>query len=235
MKAVILAAGEGQRLRPIMEKVPKCLVPLNGRPLLDYWLDNCAKAGITDVHINGYYLVEQVAAFLETARKKYKLKIFFHPEKQLSGTGGFIRKLYNDLINDDFFFFCHGDNFTNLKISDFIHFHQTRKSLLSIALFHSENPSQCGIVEQINTDGLIQVFTEKPTHPKSNLASAAIFLMSPKVFASFPNTEFVDFSREVLPKYQGQMYGFYFAGFNIDVGTPENYKLACKLAEEVKE
>jgi mannose-1-phosphate guanylyltransferase len=235
MKAVILAAGEGRRLRPLTEKVPKCLVPLEGRPLLDYWLKNCAEAGVTDVHINGYYLADQVATFLETSRNKYAFQIFFHLEFHLSGTGGFIRKLYSELHNEDFFFFCHGDNFTNLKISDFVRFHQTRKSLLSIALFHTKNPSHCGIVEKMDADGLIRVFIEKPIHSKSNLASAASFLMSPKVFEAFPNSEVVDFSREVLPKYQGQMYGFDFEGFNIDVGTLENYQHACKLAEEIKE
>ena len=234
MKAVILAAGEGHRLWPLTKKTPKCLIPLAGRPLLDYWLENCAEAKVSTVYINGYYLAEQVAVFLDSVRHKYEFSIVFHTEQRLSGTGGFLRKLYHELKDEEFFFFCHGDNFTDLKIADFIRFHRAKRTLLSLALFHTETPSTCGIVEQIDANGLIRIFVEKPPMPKSDLASAAIFLMSPEVFADFPDDETIDFSKEVLLKYQNRMYGFDWGRFNIYVGTPESYRPACLLAEAQK-
>jgi mannose-1-phosphate guanylyltransferase len=232
IKAVILAAGEGRRLRPLTLNKPKCLVSIAGKPLLAHWLDKCQAGGISEVFINGYYLAEQVSAFLKEIKDKYTMKINFRMEKKLSGTGGFIRQIYTEVKNDDFFFFCHGDNFTNLDINDFICFHKIRQAQLSMAMFETDNPSQCGIVEVISTDGLIKVFKEKPEHSISNLASAAIFLMAPSVIESFPPHESIDFSREVLPAWQGKMYGYKINGYNIDIGSPENLEKANRIIQE---
>jgi mannose-1-phosphate guanylyltransferase len=221
VKGIILAAGEGIRLRPITANLPKCLVPVQGKPLLGHWLDQCQAGGIDEVYINGFYLAEQVAVFLKLVQPRYRMKIHFCREEQLTGTGGFMRKLYDKVKDDDFFFFCHGDNFTDLDIADFITFHCARKSKLTMAMFKTENPTQCGIVEKLSSDGVIEVFREKPFDPQSDRASAAIFLMSPSIIQSFPAKQEINFSKEVLPDWQGRMYGYMIKGFNIDIGTPE--------------
>lgn len=229
MKAIILAAGEGKRLRPLTDNIPKCLIPINRKPLLEYWLDNCDKSGVDEVLVNGHYLTDKVEKYLGTIRKKYSLRIRYAYEPELVGTGGTIRNNYHFIKDELFFFFCHGDNFTNIDIADFSAFHKLKKSILSVALFETNVPKQCGIAEKIAEDGRILKFTEKPENPKSNLASAAIFLMSPELIKDFPDKKEIDFSKEVLPKYQGRMFGYKIKGFNIDIGTLENYKLANQI------
>ena len=233
MKAIILAAGEGRRLRPLTENMPKCLVPVNGKPLLEYWLENCEKNGIGEVLINGYYLVDQVQYYLNKIEKKFSMKINFAVEEELSGTGGFLKNNREFVGDEGFFFFCHGDNFTNIDIAEFIAFHRSKNTFLSVALFKTNLPKQCGIADEIDDDGKILRFIEKPDRPKSNLASAAIFLMSPTIIDRFPNKPVIDFSKEVLPKFQGEMYGFPMKGFNIDIGTPENYRQANEIATQL--
>ncbi|OGV32599.1 MAG: hypothetical protein A2020_07365 [Lentisphaerae bacterium GWF2_45_14] len=230
MKAIILAAGEGRRLRPLTENIPKCMVELNGKPLLQYWLDNCQRSGINEVLINTHYLAEKITDFIDSVSHRYSMRIHCVHESELYGTGGTLKNNSDFIKGEEFFFFCHGDNFTNINIGKFIDFHTRKKSMLSVALFETNLPKQCGIAEEIGPDDRIVKFIEKPEKPTSNLASAAIFLMSPNLIKDFPDKKHIDFSKEILPAYQGRMYGYKFDGFNIDIGTLENYKTACTLA-----
>jgi len=231
MKAILLSAGMGKRLRPLTYSFPKALAPLNGRPLLDYWLEICEAGGISEVLINGHYLADQIEAFVRHARPRYRMDIHFVYEKRLFGTGGTVKRCKNFVADDDVFFFCHSDNFTNIDLKHFIEFHRKRDTELSVALFRTSMPNQCGIAEAMDDDGLITEFTEKPLNPKTNLASAAMFLMSPSVIDRyFPEREHIDFSRDILPGMAGNMYGYLFEGFNIDIGTLQNYESANRMA-----
>ncbi len=231
--AVLLAAGRGVRLQPLTLSVPKCLLKVGGRPLLDHWLEKCEEAKIKRVFINMFYLAEQVREFLEHARSRYSFEIVPVHEENLTGTGGFLRKIRSRLLNGGDFFMCHADNFTDIKLTDFIQFHRKRHSPLSVALFRASNPTSCGIVEKIQDDGLIVEFREKPQNPKTNLASGAMFLISPEILHTLPDKEVIDFSKEILPQYQNRMFGYEIPGFNFDIGTPESFEAANKTAKGV--
>ncbi|MFT7663266.1 MAG: mannose-1-phosphate guanylyltransferase [Planctomycetota bacterium] len=233
MKAILAAAGVGSRLRPLTDTIPKCLVPLNGKPLLDYWLESFERHGITEVLINGHYLADQVEQHLVHARKRFGFDIQFVRESELRGTGGTVRDQIDFVSEEDAFLLCHADNFASIDLTAFCSFHAQRHSVLSLALFRSETPESCGIVNELADDGCILEFEEKPISPKSNLASAAIFCMAPKVIADLPTDRAIDFSREILPQYQGLMFGYEIDGFNIDVGTLHDYERACRLAESL--
>ena len=230
MKAVLLAAGLGTRLKPFTDTIPKCLIPVHGKPLLEYWLDILSIPEVDEVFINGFYFAGKVKAFLEDRAPHYSFKIHFIEESSLTGTGGFLKKLKDELRDEEFFFFAHADNFCNLNLPEFIAFHRKRMARLSMALFHTPTPRSCGIAEEIEPDGRIVKFLEKSPLAKGNLASAAIFLMSPAVFEDFPEGEVIDFSRDVLPLQQGRMYGYEMPGFNIDIGTPEQYAAVQKMS-----
>lgn len=230
MKAVILAAGEGQRLRPLTLSTPKCLVMVGDRPLLQHWLDKCAAAKVSEVLINVHYLADKVKSFLGTVASQYDFSIECVHEEKLTGTGGFVRNNINFIADEKFFFLAHGDNFSDIDLNAFRVFHENHNTELSVALFETNKPRQCGIAEEVDENDKIIKFVEKPDNPLSNLASAAMFMLSPRVVDDIPANVVVDFSKEVLPLYQGRMYGFKINGFNIDVGTPDNYKLANKLA-----
>jgi mannose-1-phosphate guanylyltransferase len=232
MKALLLAAGRGTRLRPLTERTPKCLVPLAGRPLLEHWLMSFERAGVTEVIVNGHHLAEQVEEWLDGARSRFELGIHFVFEPVLRGTGGTVRDQLDRLDTGEPFYLCHGDNYTNIDLGALARFHAARRAPLTLALFRTDSPSSCGIVEEITADGRILRFVEKPSAPRSNLASAAIFVVEPEVAREIPAWGEVDFSREMLPRYPGRMYGREFDGFNIDVGTPASYALAQALANE---
>lgn len=230
MKAILLAAGEGQRLRPLTLTVPKCLVHIGGRPLLHHWLDKCAAAGISEVLINTHYLASQVEQFVNSVQHEYPFHISCIYEEDLTGTGGFVRNNLSFVAGEQFFFLAHGDNFSDIDLNDFAVFHRTHNAQISIALFKADNPRECGIAEELDADGRILKFTEKPEEPVSDLASAAMFMLSPAVIEGIPTGRPVDFSKEILPLYQGCMHGFKIPGFNIDVGNMDNYLKANKLA-----
>jgi len=231
MKAIILAAGEGRRLRPLTNDMPKVLLPLNGKPVLEYWLDKCEMHHINEVLINGHYRAELLEAYLDRVREKYSFVIQYIYEESLLGTGGTVKQNRQFVANEDFFLLCHGDNFTNIDLSAFIAFHRQKVSPLSVAMFRTNIPRQCGIVEAIDANGRIKKFVEKPHRPDSDLASAAIFLISPIAIERFPDKKVIDFSSEVLPLYQGNMFGFLIDGYNIDIGTIDNYRLADRLSK----
>ena len=230
MKAILLAAGIGSRLRPLTEQTPKCLVPLNGAPLIDYWLRNFERHGVTEVLVNGFHLADQVEEHLDKARARFDLELCFVREPALRGTGGTVRDQFDFVREEECFLLCHADNFSSIDLTAFRRFHASRNSILSLALFRSDAPERCGIVNRIDSDGCIDEFVEKPKHPDSNLASAAIFLIAPSVVADLPSDREVNFSREILPRYQGLMYGYEMSGFNIDVGTPADYERAKRVA-----
>lgn len=230
MKAVLLAAGAGTRLRPLTNRMPKCLVPLGGIALLELWLNKLAHAGVTDVLINGHSFAEQVAAHIETVRTRYPFKIHFVREEHLRGTGGTLLDHRHYADSTDELLVCHADNYTDLDLGRFAQFHRRCAQPLSLALFRTDSPSSCGIVEEIDGRRIIQRFIEKPSHSPSNLASAAIFLMQPAVLDLLSPGASVDFSKQLLPRMQGRMAGFEMDGFNIDVGTPDSYARACTLA-----
>lgn len=237
MKAILLAAGRGTRLRPLTEHTPKCLVPLAGRPLLEHWFENFERAGVTEVIVNGHHLAAQVERWLDRNRSRFALKIRFVFEPVLRGTGGTVRdqrdRLRENTGEEEPFFLCHGDNYTNIDLGALARFHVDRRSPLTLALFRTDTPSSCGIVEEITPDGRIGRFVEKPAAPHSNLASAAIFVAEPQLAHEIPAAGEVDFSREMLPRYEGRMYGHEFEGFNIDIGTPASYARAMALADEI--
>lgn len=229
MKAILLAAGKGKRLRPLTNEIPKCLLTIGGKPLIEYWFDMFQKYKISDVLINGHYKADLLESFIDDVKNRYDFNILYVYEKELIGTGGTIKNNWEFIKEEKYFLVCHGDNFTNINLSDFLNFHIEKKSELSIALFHTDIPEQCGIVEKMDSCKKIIKFTEKPKNPKSDIASAAIFIMSPKIINLFPNKKVIDFSKEIMPLYQGNMYGYMIDGFNIDIGTIDNYEYANKI------
>jgi len=229
MKAFLLAAGKGTRIQSVTNnKIPKCLLPISDKPLLEIWFELCQKHNINEILVNGHYLAKLVENFIKKNKNRFNLKIKYIYEKELKGTGGTIRNNFDFVRNEKYFYIFHADNYTNIDLTKFKKFHINHNSPLSIALFHVNNPEQCGIVEKINQNNLITAFVEKPKETNSNLASAAIFITSPKIFKDFPNKEKFDFSSEILPKYIGKMYGYTIKGFNIDIGTPKTFKYAQK-------
>lgn len=227
MKAFLLAAGFGTRLRPLTNTVPKCLVPISGTPLLEIWLDLLLHHGVNEVLINTHYLHQQVHSFVNIYNKKYKgLIVREYHEQVLLGSGGTVKANSSFVTDCEDFFICYADNLTNIDLSSMLEYHHSHKnSILTMALFRTNKPSQCGIVS-IDKDGLITNFIEKPNNPSCNLANAGVYIARKSIFKYFSESDFIDFGKDVLPKIVGKMYGWETHDYLLDVGTIENYKKA---------
>lgn len=230
MKAFLLAAGLGTRLRPLTLTTPKCLVPIHSKPLLQWWAELFNIHGIHEVMINTHYLREPVAEFLS----KYNSSnsgVTFHEtyEPELIGSGGTVRNNRAFVDGEENFMIAYADNLTDTNLTAFQDFHKNicvpGGGILSMALFRANHPEQCGIAA-LDDEMRITEFTEKPKNPKSNLANAGIYIANRKIFDIFPDKKPLDFGNDVLPLLTGKMYGHEITSYLIDIGTPENYAKA---------
>ena len=228
MKAFLLAAGLGTRLRPLTDTVPKCLVPINGRPLLSWWLELLDKHKVDEVIINTHYLPEQVREYIALHNRiGQKPKIIEFYEPQLLGSGGTVKANSEFVKNEDCFLICYADNLTDIDLSAIIESHKKNGAKLTMALFRASNPEQCGIAKTDQAGRIIK-FEEKPEKPDGNLANAGVYVADKDIFEAIPNSKFSDFGKDVLPRLVGDMYGWESESFILDIGTPENYEKAQK-------
>lgn len=228
MKAFLLAAGYGTRLKPLTNTIPKCMVPIQGKPLLYWWMNLFAKHHISDVLINTHYLPESVRKYIQEYNSKSKFtKLHEFYEKELLGSGGTVLANQNFVTVEDSFLICYADNITNADLTSMVEFHKKKKGLLTMGLFYTNNPQGCGIAA-VNSDSLIYEFVEKPQQPKSNLANAGIYVADKQIFSCFPkmHNKILDFGKDVLPLLVNKMYGYEIKEYLLDVGTWQNYDKA---------
>jgi mannose-1-phosphate guanylyltransferase len=230
MKAFLLAAGLGTRLRPLTDTMPKCLVPIAGRPLLSYWLDLFHAHGFDEVLLNVHHLPEQVRAFVSGVPPPVRVTLFEEP--QLLGSAGTVRANKEWVADGRPFLVAYADNLTGANLTGLMTAHERGGRLLTMALFRAEEPSRSGIAEiQDGADsGAIVSFEEKPLHPRSNLANAGLYVTDARLFDHIPEKTPVDFGFDVLPALDGQMYGHAIDEPLIDVGTWASYERAQREA-----
>ena len=229
MQALILAAGLGTRLKPITNHTPKCLVEINGRKLIDIWLDLLRYIGGVEYLLNTHHLSEQVEEHLKK-HSLFKSKIKICYEKKLLGTAGTLLKNISSIRKD--LIFLHADNYTNDNLKEFVTAHNNRPSrcLMTMLNFRTNEPKKCGIIK-VDKDRIMTSFVEKPKTNIGNLANGAIYIMSKKFideFAlNFNSSE--DFSADVLPNCTGKVYTYETKNFFIDIGSPESLDLANRI------
>jgi mannose-1-phosphate guanylyltransferase len=222
-KAFILAAGLGTRLRPLTDRIPKCLVPIQGKPLLDYWLDICAQLEIEEVLINTHHLADQVQEWARNQTGPVAINLVH--EKELLGSAGTVAANRDFVREDDNFYIFYSDNLVHAPLNALKSFHLRHTGVLTVGLFRTAEPAKCGIVT-LDASGCITSFEEKPTQPKSDLANAGIYIARQSVWDHLPRTGFADFGKDVMPRLVGSMGGCLMGGYLRDVGTPESYRRA---------
>jgi mannose-1-phosphate guanylyltransferase len=218
-KALLLAAGFGARLKPLTDIWPKCLMPIQDRPLLEYWLGILQSSGIDDVLINTHYLSEYVEDFL--AQSHFSNWVKSVHEDNLLGTAGTIRN-NSDFFEDSTVLLAHADNWMCCDFSDFLHYHHNKRpkgTVMTMMTFICPNPSACGIVE-LDNDGVVIGFHEKVQNPPFKLANAAVYLLESEVIEWIMNNpEITDFSTEVLPQFVGKIATWENQRIHRDIGT----------------
>jgi mannose-1-phosphate guanylyltransferase len=223
MKAFILAAGDGTRLRPLTDGTPKCLLPIQGVPLLQIWLENCHAAGIRDVLVNVHSQAGKVRAF--AARNSGPVRIHIAEEQQLLGSAGTLFENRGFVAGEDAFFVLYGDVLTNVSLADMLAFHLQKKMPATLGTYQVSNPSQCGIVNA-DQEGTVLSFVEKPVHPTSNTAFSGIMIAGPQILDLVPAQRPADIGFHLLPLLTGRMTAYAIDEYLLDIGTLNAYRAA---------
>ncbi|MDB4087874.1 nucleotidyltransferase family protein [Amylibacter sp.] len=223
MRALLLAAGLGTRLRPLTNTMPKCLVTIKDQVLLGIWLDRLVQAGVESFLINTHHLSNQVETYVEG--NPYSDKVTLVHEKKLLGTAGTLIANLNFFEKQDGLL-VHADNYCLANFHDFIQAHNQRPPycVMTMMTFRSETPDTCGIVE-LDAEGVVVGFHEKVINPPGNLANGAVYILSPELIQKLATDlhEVSDFSTEVLQHLVGKIYTYETQEYFIDIGTPETY------------
>ena len=251
MKAMVLAAGEGTRLRPLTLETPKVLLPVDGVSLIERTLLWLKSHAITEVAINLHHLGEKIKSFLGDG-SRFGLKVVYSEEERRLGTAGGVKRMEEFFIGkpqslspspespSSTFVVVYGDIVTDFNLSAMIEFHRQKKTMATMALFEAPNPKEVGIVE-VNDEGRILTFTEKPQSPapspqSPSLASGGVYVLEKEILGFIQREHFCDFAYDIFPrviKLGLSIYGYCLSheDYLMDIGTPDNYH---QVNEDIK-
>lgn len=223
MKAFLLAAGIGSRLRPITDATPKCMLVLGGRPLLDIWLNAFARAGVDEVLINLHHLPDVVRRHLAAHMGPPAVRTVYEPE--LLGSAGTLVANRQWVDNEEFFLACNADNLTDFDLQSLISAHREYSPIATLTVFHSPNPSAGGVVE-IDAVGRVIGFAEKPSQPVSDLTNAGMYAFHPRVLDEIDAVPPNDIGYDLVPRLVGRARAILTDSYFRDIGTADAYRLA---------
>jgi mannose-1-phosphate guanylyltransferase len=223
VKAFLLAAGVGSRLRPITDTTPKCMLIIDDRPLLDIWLDAFDRAGVDEVLVNLHHLPDVVRRHLATRPGPPVVRTVC--EAELLGSAGTLLANRQWVEDDEFFLACNADNLTDFDVRSLIDAHRQHDAIATLTLFHSPQPSAGGVVE-IDASGQVIGFVEKPAQPVSDLTNAGIYAFHPSVLGEIDSRPPRDIGYDLLPQLVGRSRAVLVEGYFRDIGTVDAYRRA---------
>ena len=226
MKAMILAAGMGTRLRPLTNLVPKPMVQLAGRPCMEHTIRLLRKHNISETVVNLHYKPQLIKKYFGSG-SQFGVKMQYSKEDTLMGTAGGFKKV-QQFFNSDTALIISGDGLTDIDIRDFYNFHKEKGCIATLALKRVGNPQNYGVVK-LNADSTIEMFQEKPEAKEavSNLANTGIYIFEPEIFDYIPANSFYDFGKQLFPEFvqKGiEMAGYLMEGYWCDIGDLDIYR-----------
>jgi mannose-1-phosphate guanylyltransferase len=234
MKAMVLAAGLGTRLRPLTEDKPKCLVPLAGRPLIGWTLEWLRRAGVTECVINLHYLPEKVQQFVGDG-SGYGLRVTYSYEPELLGTAGAVNKVAS--FFDTPFYVIYSDNFSQWDIRKLKFEYERNNSIGTVAVHWREDVTQSGMVEFDQNNRILRLVEKpKPEGVTSHYVNAGFYYLNPRVFNYIPEGKPCDFAFNVFPEMlraREEMYAVKMEDPIIGIDTIESYNQANDLATKI--
>jgi len=230
--AVILAGGKGTKLRPYTYEIPKSLFPINGKPILEYTINNLISGGIKQIIICTGYLGDKIQNYFGDG-SRFSVKIIYSHENNPLRTGGALLNA-RDKIGERSFLLVNGDIITNLDFKDIINFYLKEKTLVSVGLTMVEKPQKFGQL-QIHGNRLIDFQQQSKEKIISHLVNAGIYICSRHVFDYFPKDKKIFFFESVLKNLteHRQINGFIFNGLWFDIEDPANYERAIKAFKKI--
>ena len=223
VKGFLLAAGNGTRLRPLTNSIPKCLVSIKGTPLIGLWLQWCAQYGVNDVLINTHAHSERVSEYLAAYCGPVTVTMTNEPE--LLGSAGTLHVNREFVAGEREFAVLYADVLTNCRFDNMLAFHRLSQAPVTLGTYRVPNPTQCGIIATGET-GRVLEFTEKPKFPKSDTAFSGVLIGGPALLDLVPSITPADIGFDVLPKLVGKMFAFPIDDYVLDIGTLEKYEQA---------
>jgi mannose-1-phosphate guanylyltransferase/phosphomannomutase len=232
-KAVIMAGGEGTRLRPLTINRPKPMVPILNRPLMEYAVERLSESNFRDIYVTLHYLPIVVTGYFEDG-SRWNVNLKYSVEDRPLGTAGGVKAAVGD--TDDTLIVISGDLFSNIDLNKMYNFHKSKGSVFTMALVEVENPLEFGVA-LLDSDGRLTKFLEKPGWGEvfSNTINAGIYIIEPEVLELIPKGLEFDFSRDLVPlllKKGYPTYGYIHDGYWRDIGNTQQY---MKVHEELLE
>ena len=224
MKAVVMAGGEGSRLRPLTIRRPKPMVPIAGKPVMEHILNLLKRHGITEVVVTVQYLASNIEDYFGNG-SQLGMRITYSREDVPLGTAGSVKNA-EELLTEPFMVIS-GDALTDFNLSEIIEYHNSKKALATLTLAHVHNPLEFGVIIT-NEDGHISQFLEKPSWGEvfSDTINTGIYVLDPQIFTYFEKDKPFDFSQELFPymlKKGDPIYGYVSDGYWCDVGNLGEY------------
>lgn len=218
MKAFLLAAGLGTRLRPLTDRTPKCLLRIGNRTLLDIWLDELARVGVDEVLLNTHHLAALVREHVARRTGGPTVRLAYEPA--LLGSAGTLVANRGFVEGEDMFLAVNADNLTDFDLELLVDEHRAGGAIATLTLFHAPDPRACGIVE-VGGDGRMTGFVEKPADPPGDLANAGVYAFSPAVLDLVAEPLPRDIGFDLLPRLVGRARALDMGrAYFIDIGTP---------------
>src|SRR5688500_17395158 len=227
MKAVVMAGGEGTRLRPLTSNQPKPMVPIVGKPCMEHIVELLRQHGLEDVIVTLAFMPQSIRSYFG-AGETYGVTIRYSVEESPAGTAGSV-KLAEDALEETFLVIS-GDALCDIDLSSLISFHRAKEGLVTIALKSVENPLEFGIVVT-DADGRIERFLEKPSWGQvfTDTINTGIYVIEPEVLRHVPTDRPYDFSKELFPLLLAmgrQLYGYVADGYWQDIGNLDQFRQA---------
>ncbi len=225
MKAIILAGGYATRLRPLTLTKPKAMLPILGKPLLDWIIESLARAGIRQIVLSVRYLSD-VIKYRYRNLENNNIELVFVEETKPLGDAGPLRLIHERVGLDETFVVIYGDVFSDVDIAKLVEFHHRKNGIATLTLVEVDDPSRYGVAV-LDSEGRIVDFVEKPQRSEapSNLANAGIYVFEPDVIKYVPTDRASKLAKDVIPKLVRNRvaYGYVHRGLWNDIGVPSDY------------
>ncbi|MGH3504571.1 MAG: nucleotidyltransferase family protein, partial [Nocardioidaceae bacterium] len=226
MRAVVMAGGEGSRLRPLTANTPKPLLPVVNRPIMQHVLRLLKRHGFTETVVTVQFLASLIRNYFGDG-EDFGMSLQYATEESPLGTAGSVKNAA-EALSDDTFLVVSGDALTDIDLGKLLAYHAEHGALATVCLARVPNPLEFGITI-VGEDGRIQRFLEKPSWGQvfSDTVNTGIYVLEPEILDHVADGEVVDWSGDVFPKLLesgAPLYGYVADGYWEDVGTQDSYR-----------
>ena len=236
MKALILSAGLGTGLLPLTKEVPKVMIKVGGKPVLEHLIRLCVFHGIRDIAINLHYLPNIITEYLGDGLEFGANIVYFYERDKIMGGAGAIKQAY-DYFKDDDFFVLNGDMVTNLDLKKMMKYHKLKKAVGTFLVHPTNHPYDSECVEFDKNFRITKIFRPKPGDRFKSISKSGAHIFSPSVFKYIPARVEFSLEHQLLPlliKRNLSCFAYYSDEYSKDMGAPERLKKAREDFEQGK-